>query len=182
MTDYCQRALLAAVMLLAFSGCARIYENVDTTYNRSVDFSALETYNWSALYGTDETGEGDLALIRRYVDTDLQAKGLRQVEENPDFLVVVYLRKAPQVETQEVHSSRTTDWRFGPHSQDYEGGPVTWSYEEGTMVVAFVRPQTNHMVWRGVFETNLNAATTPEERTAVIERAVKKIMREFPPS
>ena len=124
----------------------------------------------------------DLALIRRYVDTDLQVKGLRQVEENPDFQVVVYLRKAQQVDTQEVHSSQAADRRFAPQSHDYEGGPVSWSYEEGIMVVAFVRPQTNHMVWRGAFKTNLNSATTPKKRTAVIERALKKIMRKFPPS
>ena len=182
MTDYCHRTVLAAMMLLAFSGCARTYESVDATYNRSVDFSALETYNWLALHGTDATDEGDLAIIRRYVDTDLQAKGLRQVEVNPDFQVVVFLRKAAQVDTQEVYISRAADWRFAPHPQDYEGGSVYWRYEEGTMVVFFVRPKSNHMVWRGVFKTNLNSATTPKERAAVIERAVKKIMREFPPS
>ena len=182
MTDIFQRAVLCLVLLLALSGCARILERVDTNYNRSVDFSALETYYWSALRGTDETDEGDLALIRSYVDTDLQAKGLRQVTDNPDFQVVVFLRKAPQVETQEVHSSRTADSRFSPSSKNYEGGSVTWSYEEGTMVVAFVRPETNHLVWRGAFKTNLNEATTPKERRAVIERAVKKIMKKFPPS
>ncbi len=182
MTDHWQRALIAMVLLLVFTGCARILERVDTNYNRSVNFSDLETYNWSALHGTDETDEGDLALIRRHVDTDLQAKGLRQVEANPDFQVVVYLRKAPQVETQEVHGSRAADSRFSPSSKEYEGGSVSWSYEEGTMVVAFVRPQTNHMVWRGAFKTNLNEATTPEERRAVIDRAVKKIMKKFPPS
>ena len=182
MIDIFPRAVLVFSLLLAFAGCARLLESVDTTYNSGVDFAALETYDWRALQGQDETDAGDLALIRRLVDTDLQEKGLRLVEADPDFQVVVLLRKATQIETQEVHGSTTGDRRFILSPQTDDSGPVTWIYEEGTMVVSFVRPQTNHMVWRGAFKTDLNAATTPKKRTAVIERAVQKIMKEFPPS
>ncbi len=181
MTGIFQRAVLALVLLLAFSGCARLYERVDMNYNRSVDFSALETYDWRALQGQAETNADDLALIRRFVDTDLKAKGLRQVQEDPDFQVVVLLKRARQVGTQEVQGTQTADRRFALTRPHIQGGPVTWSYEEGTLVVAFVRPQTNHLVWRGAFRTNLDKIRTPERRPAVIERAVKKIMKKFPP-
>ncbi|MDJ0805051.1 MAG: DUF4136 domain-containing protein [Desulfobacterales bacterium] len=184
MTDMLHRAVFALVVLLALSGCARLLESVDTTYNRSVDFAALETYRWQALHGTEATDEGELALIRRLVDTDLQGKGLRAVEAEPDFLVVVVLSRARQVESQEIHRSIPGDRRHitSPPVGENGSGPAYWAYEEGTMVIHFVRPQTNHMVWRGTFKTDLDSATTPKKRAAVIERAVRKIMKAFPPS
>ncbi len=182
MTKNLYRAGFALALLLAFSGCARLLESVDTNYKSSTDFSALETYNWWALRGQEGTDPGDLGLIRRLVDTDLQAKGLRPVEANPDFLVLVVLRKTRQVETQQISDPIIGDRRFATTQPVSGSGPVTWKYDEGTMVIQFVRPETNHMVWRGTFKTDLDKATTPEKRTAVIERAVKKIMNEFPPS
>ena len=181
MSHIIHRAVFALALLLALSGCARLLESVDTNYNRGTDFSALETYDWWALRGQEGTDPGDLALIRRLVDADLKAKGLRPVEENPDFLVLVVLRKTRQVETQQISDPISGDRRFADQRRVSGGGPVTWNYEEGTMVIQFVRPQTNHMVWRGAFKTDLDAATTPEKRSAVIERAVKKLMNAFPP-
>ncbi len=182
MTDIFQRAVWALVLLLAFSGCAHRYERVDTTYNRSVDFSALKTYNWWALHGQAETTPDDLVLIRRLIDEDLQGRGLQRAEENPDFLVVVLIIKAQQFEIRENGSPITADRRLVSSPPPYESGPMSLSYEAGTMVVHFVRPQTNHMVWRGTLKTDLDPAAFPHERAAVIERAVKKIMKEFPPS
>ncbi len=182
MTINFHRALTAAVLLLVLSGCANLLESVDTTYNRSVDFAALKTYNWRAIHGQEETDANDLALIRRMIDEDLQAKGIQRVDDNPDFLVVVLLRSTQQDETQQIHSSEAGDRRLVSSPTAPGAGPVSWSYEEGTMVIDFVRPQTNHMVWRGKFKTDLNSATSPKKRTAVIERAVHKIMEEFPPS
>ena len=181
MSHILYKAVFALALLLALSGCARLLESVDTNYNRSTDFSALETYNWWALRGQEGTDPSDLALIRRLVDTDLQEKGLRPVEETPDFLVLVVLRRTRQVETQQINDPLTGDRRFASSQPLSGSGPVTWNYEEGTMVIQFVRPETNHMVWRGAFKTDLDVATTPEKRTAVIERAVNKIMNEFPP-
>ena len=174
-------AVFTSVLLLALWGCAKVNESVDTAYNRSVDFSALKTYDWWALHGQPETPPDDLVLIRRMIDADLQGRGLKIMEDNPDFLIVVLLRKSQQVETQEFHNFRKGT-RFDLPSQVNEGGSGTWSYEEGTMVINFVRPQTNHLVWRGTFKTDLNSVTTPKKRTAVIERAVNQIMKEFPPS
>ena len=182
MTIYFHRAISAVVLLLVLFGCAKLLESVDTTYNRSVDFNALRTYDWWAIHGQEETDANDLALIRRMIDKDLQAKGIWQVDDNPDFLVVVLLRKTQQDETQEIHRSEAGDRRFASSPRVHGLDPVSWSYEEGTMVIDFVRPQTNHMVWRGTFKTDLNSATSPKKRTAVIERAVNKIMKEFPPS
>ena len=174
-------AVLTSVLLLSLWGCARVNESVDTTYNRSVDFSALKTYNWWALHGQPDTSAEDLALIRRLIDADLQAKGLQRTEESPDFLIVVLLRKSQQDETQEFYSSRKRTLFDIPPQVD-EGGSASWKYQEGTMVINFVRPQTNHRVWRGAFKTGLDSATTPKKRTALIERAVHQIMKEFPPS
>ena len=174
-------AVLVSVLLFSLSGCARVNESVDTTYNRSVDFSALKTYDWGALQGQAQTSPDDLVLIRRLIDAELKEKGLQRAEDNPDFLVMVLLRKAQQDQTQEFYSFRKGT-RFDLPTQADEGGSASWKYEEGTMVINFFRPQTNHRVWRGAFKTELNSATTPKKRTALIEKAVHTIMQEFPPS
>ncbi len=169
------------VLLLVLAGCTSLIDSVDTTYNRSVDFAALETYGWWAIQGLADTDAQDVKSIRSPIDKDLLGKGLRMVEENPDFKVVVLLRKARQEGTSEVRKS-WTGWQFDQSAPVYWGGPAAWSYEEGTMVIDLVRPRTNHMVWRGTAKTDLKKVKTPEERTEFIEKAVRMIMAKFPPT
>jgi hypothetical protein len=169
-----------AVLVFVAAGCAPLIDSVDTTYNRSVDFAALKTYGWWSIQGLADTDAQDLKQIRTLVDKDLQGKGLRMVEANPDFLVVVLLKKARQEGTSEVRKS-WTGWWFDQSAPVYWGGPAAWSYEEGTMLIDLVRPKTNHMVWRGTAKTDLKKVKTAEERTAFIEKAVRMIMAKFPP-
>jgi hypothetical protein len=153
---------------------------VETTYNRSVDFSALKTYGWWSIQGMADTDVQDLKQIRTLIDEDLQAKGLRMVEENPDFLVVVLLRKH-QAESK-VRNEPATGWWYDQTTPIYWGVPLAWRYEEGTLLIDFVRPKTNHMVWRGTAVTDLEKVKTPEEQTEFIEKAIHLILAKFPPA
>ena len=178
---------LSAVAGLLFSlvGCASIRDNVETVYNKSVDFSALETYSWWSIQGLERVDFRDYDMIRDMVDQDLQSKGLRLASDNPDFLVVVLLKKQHQVDNEFMHQpsrETRTGWWNDVTAPVYWGGPVAWNYEEGTMVIDFVRPKTNHMAWRGTASSNLRKVDTPEKRAELIQRSVRRILAKFPPS
>jgi hypothetical protein len=54
-------------------------------------------------------------------------------------------------------------------------------YEEGTLVIDFVDAASRKLVWRGTGSGALESEPTPEETTRGIDRAVAKILEQFPP-
>jgi hypothetical protein len=62
------------------------------------------------------------------------------------------------------------------------GGVSTIHYQEGTLILDFVDPKTDNLIWRGVGKKVVSETTTPEKSDREINDAVEKILKKFPPS
>ena len=51
----------------------------------------------------------------------------------------------------------------------------------GTLVLDIVTPETDILVWRGVAEGKLEQSMTELEREQIIDEAVTRLLRNFPP-
>jgi hypothetical protein len=56
-----------------------------------------------------------------------------------------------------------------------------FQYEEGSLILDFVDPQTKQLIWRGSAKAEVDDVKTPEKREALIDEAVQKILKNFPP-
>ena len=168
-------ALGAALLVGACSGIS-----TTTDFDPTVDFSAFSTYDW-----VDSEGAVDnitSSRIRTSVDAAMAERGFSQSSSAPD-LAVSY-----QVTTAERRSFNTVNAGWG--------GGYTWGgwgmgmgtsttteqvWNEGTLILAIFDVGTKNLVGTGSATTDIDGSRTPDERQRLVNDAVGKMMRDFPP-
>ena len=179
-------------MMLALGGCSTLV--IRTDYDPQADFSGLRTFAWAT---QTQASTGNIKLdnpfldkrIRDAVDGQLVAKGfLKDTAGNPDFLLR-YL-----VTIQEKTDVRTIDTYYGGFTPIWCGGSVcyttgfwvpqtvVYTYEQGTLVLDILDAKIQTLIWRGSAEAEVTESSTPEQRKAKVENAVKKLLAKFPPT
>jgi hypothetical protein len=173
-----------ALLVLFFIGftvsCASIY-GVQHDYDKQVDFANLRTYDWMSV--PEKAGINSLVVqrVKNAVNAELQAKGIMMTSNNPDFLIAQHLGKKDKVQV--------TDWGYdyGPHRRYWgghwgRGGVSTYEYEEGSLILDFVDAKSKKMIWRGAAKAEVQNADTPAKSEKLINKAVKEILKKYPPS
>jgi len=101
----------ALVALLVAAGGSLCAQKVTYNYDRQVDFTKFRTYQWvMAEQGRVQNQLLEKDIIRA-VDEQLAAKGLHQVESNPDVLVTY---QAATQKEQQLNTIATGGWGYGP--------------------------------------------------------------------
>ena len=165
-----------ALLLTACSGIS-----TTTDYDPSANFTSYSTYAWIDTEGDDIDAITD-GRIKSAIDGTLATKGLQKAASNPD-LAVGY-----QVTTAERRSYNTvnTGWGGGYYWGGWGGGvgmSTTYEnvWEEGSLIVGLFDMGTKNLVWTGTATAAIDPGRTPEERQKLIDDAVAKIMKDFPP-
>jgi hypothetical protein len=182
--------LVAIAILAVAAGCNRYH--VRTDWQPGTDFTALSTYEWlerpEGAPPRDPRVDNQLFAdrLREAVETELAAKGYRPADrERADFV----LRWDAWVQARNDVSTYP-GWGFG--FGGFHGGPGFWGvgvgtdvyvdqYDEATLVLDVLEPETQRLLWRGTSETRLRDAGTPEQRTERIRRIVHAMLERFPP-
>lgn len=174
------------------AGCATVSVNSD--YDTKADFSKLRTYAWES---ESQPAVGDPRIdssllnsrIRTAVDQTLSSRGFQKVETGtPDFKVAYLMAVEEKMDVTQVSTpyyspygvygtaSINSTWNMG-------GGVDTFvtQYEEGTLLLDVVDPKTNALIWRGSGKKAIDENADSAKREANINKAVQKILAEFPP-
>ncbi len=171
--------LLCAVLLAA--GCSSV--SVSHDFDSQVDFANLRTYSWiTAPESTSESVQKELqtnslieSRVKKAVNRQLAAKGLRETTQDPDFLVAFHTGVQDKTDVQ--------SWGYGYGYWGMRGGGVsTIHYQEGTLILDFIDPKSNNLIWRGTGKKVVSERTTPEKSEKEINEAVEKILAKYPPS
>ena len=154
-------------LLVLFTGCATMPEvpkDVDYDYNINFDFAKLKTYDLRPTPTTVGIEHLMLERIRTAIDAELQAKNVQKVPGNPDFLVAIY----------GVRSKILTAYLRGP------GADLI--FEKAKLILQFVNPETNQVIWWGETRAVLDPDTTPKNKTKMVNDVVHRILEKFPPA
>ena len=171
--------LLCVVFLAA--GCSSV--SVSHDFDSQVNFADLRTYSWMpAPESPSESTQRELqqnslieGRVKRAVNEHLAAKGLIQTRQDPDFLVAFHTGVQDKTDIQ--------SWGYGYGYWGMGGGGVsTIHYQEGTLILDFIDPKTDNLIWRGVGKKVVSERTTPQKSEKEISNAVEKILKKFPPS
>ena len=168
--------------ILVGLGCSTA--QIKSDFDREVNFSDLRSFDWldmSISPGSDPYTRNTLLekRIRNAAVKELKSKGYdNQTSGEPDFLVTYHVGIADKVS---VTSYGYSYWpryygRFGGY---YGPGRVdVRQYKEGTLILDFVDPESNQLVWRGWY---VGAVKDREIGEKKIRKAVSHILEEFPP-
>lgn len=168
MTGRLVSALIVTQTVL--TGCSGIY-GVNSHYDRTTNFSELETYEWIL---TENEGKSDIITsqaIQNAVDKNLQRKGYGRASANPDLMVSTLVLTRLRAAAPDPYQAA-----YGPYT-----APPAQRYEEGELVVDFVDPDDRRLIWHGSASVDLFEVRTPEQAEQTIDAAVGKILNKFPP-
>ena len=164
------RVLTCLCLMLATAAAYGM--SVKTDYDRNYDFGRLKTF---AFKDQRRPAADPLVAdrIRDALRSQLEARGFRyQPDGQPDFLVAFYARAKEKVEVEDVGYGFPHRWRWG-------FGPTIWTrnYVEGSMIVDFIDPQTNQLIWRGIATDTLH--TGPKKSEEQINKGADELVKRF---
>lgn len=154
-------------LVVIFGGCASTIElpkTVNYDYNVNMDFSNLRTYDLGPIPTTVGIEYLMLERIQDAIHTVLQAKNVQRSTQNPDFLVSIY-----GVRTKIF----TTAWR---------GFDSDLIVQKGKLILQFVDPKTNRLLWWGETRAILEPNRNPAVETQMVNDVVHRILQKFPPA
>ncbi|GAC1440879.1 MAG: DUF4136 domain-containing protein [Sediminibacterium sp.] len=180
------------VGVLLLSGCARkAYMQKDEHFN----FSKIKTYSWvDAVPEKESTAKkgkiNDLTdrKIRESVDRNLEQKGWRESNQNPDVLLVyeVVVDKSNRNVSTPVYSMPLTRWVYNPWgrrwvpiyypSQFIGYDNTTETVKESTLTLTIMDAVTDKTVWQGWVTSDINGKQmTDADINANVKAIVKKL-------
>jgi hypothetical protein len=157
--------------------------SVSHDFDSQADFAKLRTYGWlAAPESTSESVQKELQTnslvegrVKKAVNRQLAAKGLRETTQDPDFQVAFHTGVEDKTDIQ--------SWGYGYGYWGMRGGGIsTIHYQEGTLILDFIDPKSKNLIWRGVGKKVLSGKTTPERSEKTINTAVEEILKKYPPS
>jgi hypothetical protein len=169
--------LFFALFFTSFNiACSPIY-SVSYDYDKNFELVQISTYDWLPIPKEANINNLDAVRIQKAVNAELEAKGLRLISENPDFLIAAHIvTKEKLRSTQRNYPDYYSYWTYRDSmALDY------FQYQEGTFILDFVEPFSKNFIWHGAAKVALDYADTPEKRDKLIKEAMQKILQNYPP-
>jgi hypothetical protein len=154
-------AVCLVALAISCTPTKTVYHDVNFDYDVNADFSRMKTYQWVSMPATLRIEDFNRVRIRGYVNSELDARGLKVTEDNPDMFVVMF-----------GGSYKAADMTV---LMDYV------VYTVGRLKLAFYDAASNREIWWGETKADLFHDMTPEEKDNVTQTAVTRILEYFPP-
>jgi hypothetical protein len=125
--------------------------------------------------------------IREAVAAELQRRGLRENDQNPDVYVTIH--RSYQTEVTYYASpdwGYGYGWGYGPWYSGwgpwYGGGATLYPEQRimGTLAIDMADARSGQLIWRGVGEKHVHEHESPDDRTERVQKVVSKIFKKFP--
>ena len=169
---------LVIALVAGLAPAAAMAQKITTDWDHNANFSSYETYMWRE--GTPLSNPLVQQRVNSAIESELSAKGIRQVESNPDMYVT-------------YHATTKDDTQYQTDSFGYGMGPG-WrgmggmgtsttraiTYHKGTLVIDFWDANKKQMLWRGTATATLS--DNPQKNSKKIPKAMAKLFKKYPPT
>ena len=157
-------ALGLMVLTVSCAVSVEIPKDVTYDYNVNVDLTTLKTYDLRRIPSTVGIEHLMLERIKTAIGSELGSKNLQRTSNNPDFLVVIHGVRSRLF---------TTAWR---------GPDADLIVEKGKLILKFVDPKSNQVIWWGESRAILDPDMNPEYETKMVNEVVQRILQKFLPA
>lgn len=174
------RSIACAIALaLVLGACANPLTrniNVDAQVSDTADFPAIKSYRWlaSAQILNDPQGQWEPrgldsdAEIRFLINRELRARGIAEVDANPDVFVA-YIAGVDM---------DAMDWEKDPQTELQ----VLTNNPEGALAVVLIDASTGDPVWAAVASDRVEKEQTVENARVRLDYAVTQMFKRLPSS
>lgn len=167
-----------------------VAQDVRYDFDKNKDFSKYRTYKWVPIKGADAPDELTGKKVTAAVNAELATKGLTMTDSDTADLYIGY---QTAIGTEKQFTSYNTGWGYGPGWgggwYGYGGGMSTSTTYGSTSTVyvgqldlSMYDPAAKQMVWRGNATKTLDPKAKPEKKEKNIGKAVKKLLKNYPPT
>jgi len=173
-----QRYALSVALIV--SAVAAHAQKVKVDWDRAADFTLYKTYKWTKIPSPRTPTPEIEKLIYSVVDVQLQAKGLKKVQNGkPDLYVGYSITLAqPKKQTATMPVADSSPWQTGSSwsAQD----PSDKAERKGTLDIDIAEARKNLLVWRGSVVAEVGDSVN--DTRAKILTGVSKAFAQYPPS
>jgi len=179
-------AAAAMLGLALVAGCAS-GPDIRSDYDHSADFSSYETYGFADELGTDRAGYSTLITehFKRAVGKELEARGYRYEESNPDLLANFFVNIREKTDVRSSPAPTVGVGYYGYRHGLYTGWPAystdvrTVHYKTGTANVDLIDAERKQLIWEGVAEGRVKDEAL-ENPGPAIDAVVAELFTSYP--
>ena len=174
-----QRTFFALAFCLLV--CASAFaQKVNVDWDRSENFSQFKTYAWQQSPHPAQNFWNDRIIAG--VNQQLQAKGIKEVQSDPDLWVVYTSHITDQKSVVGNGYTVGPAWYWGPWG--WGGGATTTTYttfitREGTLVVELANARDHQLAWRGSVTDTVK--DNSNKNIKILDKAIAKLFKNYPP-
>jgi len=159
------RAITCVVFCLSLPCLA---QKVTVDYDKNTDFGKFETYAWKQGHPTANPLMNQRIVAA--IDYHLSMKGYQKVEENADMMVAYYASADEKVQITEYDYRPRWKW-----DNEFDIRSIL----VGTVIVDLIDTSDGQLFWRAVGSDTI--AGKPQRNEKKINKAAKKMFKQFPP-
>lgn len=181
------RITLTAVIITLLAGCSRV--QTSSEIDAEADFAALRTFAWLAEQdqSVDDIRLNDPRIgetVRDAVEQVLSAKGYEKAgQEQADFLVVWFGAIEQKIQKENIehfYAPYGYGTLYRTPALRTEESQTILEYEEGTVIIDVLDPESRNLLWRGSGSGRLVEGQQEQIALNNLRSSVKKIVQPFP--
>jgi hypothetical protein len=176
-----------SLMIVSSALCQDVRYNFD----KKADFSKFKTYKWVTIKDAQKVDDLVDKQIKDTIDAELAKKGLTRVDTDNADLFIGYQPAVGQEKQLTSFSSGMggPGWGYGGGWGGgwYGGGGMSTTTAQtstiytGQLALDMYNTSDKDLVWRGVVSKTLNPKAKPEKRQKNMNKAVAKLLKNYPP-
>jgi len=176
--------LMVVATALMAGACSGISTTSD--FDPSVNFAQYSTFTWLDTEGDDLDAITD-SRIKGSIDAALTGKGLQKAGADADLAVGYQVTSAERRSYNTVNSGWGGGYGWGGYGWGGYGMGMGVSttyenvWEEGTLLIGMFDGESKNLVWTGTATAVIDDSRTPQERQQLVDDAVAKMLKDFPP-
>lgn len=156
-------ALFVIVFLLLMSSSV-FSQDVHYNFDKTADFLSFKTYKWVSLQSVAPIDKLTDEQIKAALDAALARKSLTKVNSDGTADLLIGYQTSELIDEQFSHIDAS-------HRMIYAGD----------LAIDMYTPADHHLVWRGVASKTLDPKAKPEKRQKNLDKAIAKLMKNYPP-
>jgi Domain of unknown function (DUF4136) len=171
-------AALAVAGARALGASVALAQDVNVNYVPGKDFSGYKTYKWIEIQGAEKPDAIIDTQIKQAIDKALAGKGLKKAAGDTADLFIGYQVAVNQERQWNTYNTGGYGaWRYGGGM----GSATSTTIQIGTVALDMYDAAAKELVWKGQASKTLSGEKDPEKRQKNIDKAMAKLLKDFPP-
>jgi len=169
------------VYLLLALGVGRVAaQNPDFSFDRNADFSKYKTYKWVSIESARYLDELTAGQLLGTLSVALAKKGLTKSPSDKPDLYIGYQIAGGDLKHLN-HLDIGTEYHPPAEASTETPGDAATTVHSGPLVVYMFDSSNNRLVWWSVLLNAIDAGANPEKKQNHLDKAIEKLLRDYPP-